>query len=141
MLPDKMFSLSIVTPEKVFYEENDVASLIIPGTLGYLGILTNHAPLITGLVPGKVTVKNQEGKRQFLVISGGFLEVLKNQVTVLADAVELADEIDLERAQGALERAKQKLKSREKTIDIPRAIAAFKRAKNRIDIYIQIQSM
>ena len=129
-----MFNLSIVTPEKIFYEDK-VESLIAPGSLGYLGILTNHAPLLTGLVPGKITTKDQENKKQFLATSGGFLEVLKNQVTILADAVEFASEIDFQRAQRALERAKQKLKSKEKEIDIPRAVAAFKRAKNRIDIY------
>jgi F-type H+-transporting ATPase subunit epsilon len=128
-----MFHLSIVTPEKIFYEA-EIESLVIPGTLGYLGILTNHAPLLTGLVPGKITIKDQENKKQFLAISGGFLEVLKNQVAILANAVEFPDKVDLERAQRALERARQRLKSKEKEIDIPRAMAALKRAKNRIDI-------
>lgn len=129
-----MFDLSIVTPEKIFYEDK-IDSLVIPATLGYLGVLTNHAPLLTGLVPGKITIKDQQGERRTLAVSGGFTEVLKNRVTILADAVEFPDKIDLERAQRALEKAKQRLKSREKGIDILRATASFRRAKNRIDVH------
>jgi F-type H+-transporting ATPase subunit epsilon len=129
-----MFLLTIVTPEKIFYEE-EVSSLIAPGVEGYLGVLTDHAPLITSLVPGKLTVKDLKNTEVVLAISGGFLEVLKNKVVILADAVEFARDIDLERAKKALERAKQKLKSKEKEIDIPRALAAFKRAQNRISIW------
>ena len=121
-----MFLLSIVTPEKIFYEE-EVSSLVAPGIEGYLGILTDHAPLITALVPGKLTVKNSKGPEVIMAVSGGFLEVLKNKVVVLADAVEFARDIDPERA-------RQRLKSKEKDIDIPRVIAALKRAQNRVAI-------
>jgi F-type H+-transporting ATPase subunit epsilon len=129
-----MFQLSIVTPEKIFYEE-EVSSVIAPGIEGYLGILTDHAPLITALIPGKLTVKNSKGPEVIMAVSGGFLEVLKNRVVILADAVEFARNIDLERAKKALERARQRIKSNEKDIDIPRALAAFKRAQNRIVVY------
>jgi F-type H+-transporting ATPase subunit epsilon len=128
-----MFQLTIVTAEKIFYED-EVSSIIAPGIEGYLGVLIDHAPLITSLVPGKLTVKNSDAKEVVLAISGGFLEVLKNKVIILADAVEFAKDIDLERAKNALERAKQRLRSGEKDIDIPRALAAFKRAQNRIAI-------
>lgn len=128
-----MFLLSIVTPEKTFYEE-EVSSLVAPGIEGYLGILTDHAPLITALVPGKITVKNSSDAETVMAVSGGFLEVLKNKVVILADAVEFAKDVDLERAKKALERARQRIKSKEKDIDIPRAIAALKRAQNRITV-------
>ncbi len=128
-----MFLLSIVTPEKTLYEE-EVSSVIAPGIEGYLGILTDHAPLITALVPGKITVKNSSHVEIVMAVSGGFLEVLKNKVVILADAVEFAKDVDLERAKKALDRAKQRIKSKEKDIDIPRALAAFKRAQNRIAV-------
>ena len=128
-----MFLLSIVTPEKIFYEEK-ASSVIAPGIEGYLGILTDHAPLITALVPGKITVKNSSDAETVMAVSGGFLEVLKNKVVILADTVEFAKDIDSERAKKALERARQRLKSREKDIDIPRAIAALKRAQNRVAV-------
>jgi F-type H+-transporting ATPase subunit epsilon len=128
-----MFLLSIVTPEKTFYEE-EVSSVIAPGIEGYLGILTDHAPLITALVPGKITIKNSSDSETVMAVSGGFLEVLKNKVVILADTVEFAKDIDLERAKKALERARQRIKSKEKDIDIPRAIAALKRAQNRISV-------
>lgn len=129
-----MYLLTIVTPEKVFYED-EVTSLIAPGSEGYLGVLTNHAPLITGLVPGKLTVKDVNNQEVHLAISAGFMEVFKNEVTILADSVEFVKDIDVERAKGALERARQRLRSKEKEIDIPRAIAAMKRAENRIYLY------
>ena len=129
-----MYLLTIVTPEKVFYED-EVTSLIAPGSEGYLGVLTNHAPLITGLVPGKLTVKNGSNQEVNFAISAGFMEVFKNEVTILADSVEFVKDIDVERAKRALERARQRLRSKEKEIDIPRAIAATRRAENRIYLY------
>jgi F-type H+-transporting ATPase subunit epsilon len=129
-----MYLLTIVTPEKIFYED-EVSSLIAPGSEGYLGVLTNHAPLITGLVPGKLTVKDESNQEVHLAVSGGFMEVFKNQVTILADSIEFVKDIDVERAKKALERAGQRLRSKEKEVDIPRAIAAMKRAENRIYLY------
>jgi F-type H+-transporting ATPase subunit epsilon len=129
-----MYLLTIVTPEKIFYED-EVASLIAPGSEGYLGVLTDHAPLITGLVPGKLTVKDENNQEVNFSISGGFMEVFKNQVSILADSIEFTKDIDIERAKKALERAKERLRSKEKEIDIPRAIAAMKRAENRIYLY------
>jgi len=125
-----MYLLTIVTPEKIFYE-GGVNSLIAPGSEGYLGVLTDHAPLITALVPGKLTVRDQKNRELIFAIGGGFMEVFKNHVTILAHSIEFVDEIDYERARRALERARQRLKSKEKGIDIPRAISALKRAENR----------
>jgi F-type H+-transporting ATPase subunit epsilon len=125
-----MYLLTIVTPEKTFYEE-DVISLIAPGSEGYLGVLTDHAPLITALLPGKLTVKDNENQELIFAIGGGFMEVFKNHVTILAHSVEQIEDIDYERAKKALERAKQRLKSSDKGIDVSRALAARRRAENR----------
>ena len=129
-----MYLLNIVTPENIFYE-GEVTSLIAPGSEGYLGVLTDHAPLITGLVPGKLTVKDEKCQEVNFAISAGFMEVFKNQVTILADSIEFVKDIDVERAKSALERARERLRSKEKEIDIPRAVAAMKRAENRIYLY------
>ncbi len=132
-----MFTLSIVTPEKVFYEA-EIKSLVVPGTEGYLGVLSQHAPLITALIPGKIQFRDANDKISILAVSGGFLEVSNNKATLLADAVEHADEIDIERAQAAYEREKNRLISAgkdETNIDLPSVRAAIERAANRIKIY------
>jgi len=128
-----MFNLSIVTPEQIFYE-NDVESLVAPGIEGYLGVLTNHAPLITAISPGKVLVKDNSQKEIILSVSEGFLEVSANTATLLVDAVEYASDIDADRAKEALERAKKRLKDEAGNIDTPRARKAVERARNRLKI-------
>lgn len=129
-----MYTLTIVTPEEVVFED-EVVSIVAPGSEGYLGILTDHAPLITALVPGKLTVKDKGGKESVFSLSGGFLEVSNNVATVLADAVEPKEEIDVERARQALERAKERLQTKSQEIDVARAQAALSRALNRIKVY------
>ena len=128
-----MFNLSIVTPEKIFYED-EVVSLIAPGFEGYLGILTDHAPLITAITPGKVTVKDSSQEEIILSVTQGFLEVSANTATLLVDAVEYASEIDAGRARDALERARKRLADEAGNIDTPRARKAIERAKSRIRI-------
>ncbi len=128
-----MYTLSIVTPEKIFYEA-EVTSLVIPGSEGYLGVLSDHAPLITAIIPGKVKVKDTDAKEIDMAVSFGFFEISSNHATLLVDSVEFRDEIDLERAREALERAKQRLADAVGDIDLPRAQRAMARAKNRIRI-------
>lgn len=137
-----MFRLSIVTPEKVFFEA-DVASLVVPGTEGYLGVLSNHAPLITALQPGEITYKDNENRANYLAVSGGFLEVSGNVATLLADAVEEEEQIDLERAKESQKRAWEMLKAAsrgEEGIDLARARSAMERAANRIKLALSNHS-
>ncbi|MBD3217332.1 MAG: ATP synthase F1 subunit epsilon [candidate division Zixibacteria bacterium] len=135
-----MFKLSIVSPERVLYED-DVESLVAPGIDGYLGILTNHAPLITSLTTGKIEIRDVHKKEKIAAISQGFLEVSNNTATILADAVEFAEEIDLSRAESALDRAKKRLNMDSGDIDLPRARNALIRAKNRVRLVKQVKQM
>jgi len=129
-----MYTLTIVTPEKVLFED-EVISIVAPGSEGYLGVLSDHAPLITGLVPGKLTVKDKEGTETIFSLSGGFLEVSNNVATILADAVEPKEMINVERAREALKRAKERLQTKSPEIDVARAQAALSRALSRIKVY------
>jgi F-type H+-transporting ATPase subunit epsilon len=127
------FTLSIVTPEHILFEE-EVESIVVPGVQGYLGVLAHHAPLITPIVPGRLTVRKSSATDIIMAISGGFLEVSHNKATVLADAVEYADEIDIERAKQALERVRERLIDKPEGLDFDRALSSMKRAENRLQI-------
>src|SRR5210317_1217004 len=100
-----MFKLSIVTPEKIFFED-EVNSLIVPGSEGYLGVLSNHAPLITALKSGEIDIKDKDNNDLILAVTGGFLEVSNNQASLLCDAAEFVDDIDIDRAKNSYEKAK-----------------------------------
>lgn len=132
-----MFTLSIVTPERVVFER-PVKSLVVPGSEGYLGVLSHHAPLITALQPGKIEFADAQDKVHVMAVSGGFLEVSHNSATILADTVERADEIDLARAEAAYERGRAHLVSVSKgeiSADLQAVQEALERARNRIRIY------
>ena len=100
--------LDIVTIERQAFS-GDVDIVIAPGVQGEMGILPRHAPLITALNGGELRF-TQDGEEQIFAIGGGYLEVLDDQVTVLADSAENAAEIDVARAEAARERAEQLLK-------------------------------
>ncbi len=85
-MPDLSFTLKIVTPDGVVFE-GDTVSVVAPGTIGYLGILKDHAPLVTSLDKGNLTYKNESGAVRTFKIEGGFLEVRKNRVLVLTDKI------------------------------------------------------
>ncbi|HZQ70332.1 MAG TPA: F0F1 ATP synthase subunit epsilon [Terriglobales bacterium] len=126
------FQLEIVTPEKMVVK--DVAEECqIPGKNGYLGILPGHAPLITELAVGEITYKNQ-GYTHHLAVAWGFAEVLPDKVTVLAETAERAEEIDVNRAQEAKQRAEERLKSGNTEVDYTRAENALQRAETRIQV-------
>ena len=86
-MADASFTLKVVTPTEVFFEGQAV-SVMAPGALGYLGILQNHAPLVTTVSKGNLTFRDPDGKTQTFKVDGGFLEVLNNRVLVLTDKVE-----------------------------------------------------
>ncbi len=124
--------LEIVTGEGLVYS-GDVEVLVAPGIEGELGILPHHAPLLTMLQPGEIRIV-VEGQEEYMVISGGFLEVLANTVTILADTAERADEIDEERAQEAVQRAQERLTGQLAAQDLERALASIRRAQARVQV-------
>lgn len=130
-----MFQLSVVTPIQVFYED-EVGGLIAPGEAGYVGVLTGHAPLITSLKPGLLTIRDSLDTVVEFAIANGFLEMSNNRATILADAIEYVEKIDLERALAALERADNRIAGSNTTEDTDqsRAKRARSRALNRIDL-------
>jgi F-type H+-transporting ATPase subunit epsilon len=106
------YTLDVVTPERIMLSE-DVTQTIAPGSDGELGILANHAPLMTSLKPGEVKATLADGRTiAHIVISGGFMEVAAGEngrTTILADSAERADEIDVTRAEADLEVARRML--------------------------------
>ena len=126
------FQLEIVTPEKqVVKDEAEEAQ--IPGLNGYLGILPGHAPLITELAVGVITYR-AKGNAHTLAVAWGFAEVLPDKVTILAETAERPEEIEVDRAQKAKERAEQRLKSNDPQVDYGRAEDALQRAETRLKV-------
>lgn len=127
-----MFHLFIATPEKIRFTGN-VHSLIAPGSQGYFEVLTNHADLIASLTIGKVVIQDENRQKWLFAISGGVIEIIQNQVTLLADTAELASEIDVKRSQQVLKNLKDYCESIEAIpLDIKKAI---QRAKNRLHVH------
>ncbi|AVX29968.1 MULTISPECIES: F0F1 ATP synthase subunit epsilon [unclassified Carboxydocella] len=136
-MAENTIKLEVVTPDRKVVSE-EVEMVVAPAAEGYLGILANHAPLITSLQIGvlKYTAGGQEQK---LAISGGFLEVKDNRAVVLAEAAERPEEIDVQRALAAKERAERRLAERSADIDMVRAEVALKRALNRLKVAGKIE--
>lgn len=130
-------TVELVTPERHVLAEADVDVVIAPGIEGEFAVLPQHAALVTELSPG-VMVLRRDGEEDVHAVSGGFLEVLDNTVTVLADTSERSEEIDLERAQAARARALEAMDLKltpseilEAQIRLLRALARIKAARRR----------
>ena len=131
MDPTKL-SLEVVTPERQVLHE-DVDSIQLPGLDGYLGILPGHAPLLTELGAGILSFE-KGGETRYATALGGFAEVLANRVIVLAERSELAEEVDLGRAEAARERALKRLQEKAGEVDFARAQLALQRSVTRIQV-------
>ena len=124
--------LEIVTAERVVYSE-DVSVLVAPGIDCELAILPRHAPLLTMLKPGEIRVV-KDGEDSFMSVSGGFMEVLGNKVTILADTAEHVEEIDMQRAEEALRRATESVEASASDMDLERALASLRRSQARVKV-------
>src|SRR6266513_2343198 len=126
------FQLEIVTPEKLVVKDT-AEEIQIPGRNGYIGVLPGHAPLITELGAGEITYRH-EGQSHRFSMAWGFAEVLPDRVTVLAETVERADEIDVTRARESLSKAEESLKSAQTEEDFANATGKIRRAQARIEV-------
>ncbi len=127
------FSLSIVTPEKVFFD-GETAQIIVRTTEGDIGVLANHTSLVADLPSGPLKVKMDDGSWKTAAISTGLLKVGGNKVSILANAVEWADEIDLDWAKRSEEDARRRLKEKQDEQELNLAELKLKRALNRISV-------
>ena len=125
--------VEIVTGERVVYTEDDVDMVVAPGIDGVLGILPRHAPLITILSTGELRIK-KDGREESLVVFGGFMEVTPDKVIVLADTAELAEEIDVARAEQARRQAEASIAQRGSEMDLMQAELAMRRAAIRLRV-------
>jgi F-type H+-transporting ATPase subunit epsilon len=126
------FQLEIVTPTRLLVKE-PAEEAQVPGASGYLGILPGHAPLITELAVGVISYKSN-GETHNMAVAWGFAEVLPDRVTILAEAAERPDEIDVARAEEAKQRAEQRLKSNDPDVDFARAEDSLQRAETRLTV-------
>lgn len=126
--------LEIVTPERKVYAQ-EVQMIVAKGAEGELGILPNHIPMVTPLRIAPLKAKRPDNAEDLIAVNGGFMEVRKDKVVVLAETAELPEDIDEERARRAKERAEQRLASKSKDeVDFKRAEMALQKAINRIRV-------
>ena len=124
--------LEIVTAERLVNSE-DVDTVVAPGIVGELAVLPHHAPLLTVLNPGEIRVV-KDGEESYMAISGGFMEVMGTKVTILADTAERVEEIDLKRAEAALQLAQERVASAASDMDLERALASIRRSQARMKV-------
>ena len=130
-MPDKL-QLEIVTPERSVLTEQ-IDEVVLPTLEGYMGVLPGHAPLLAQLAVGEVSYRVGQ-QRRYLAISGGYAEVQRESVSVLARTAELSEEIDLGRARRAKEKAESVLKGDLPTDQFRHAEVRLKRAISRIGV-------
>ena len=120
------FYLEIITPEKVVFK-NEADELIVPTTTGEVGILANHVPLLSQISLGELIIK-QGQKEHALAISGGFLDVANNQVTILADYAVRSEDIEIAKVEEAQKRAQKAMEEKVSERDFAEAEAQLRRS-------------
>ncbi len=133
MAERKKFLLEIVSPQRVFYQQ-DVEMVELNTTEGEIGIYADHIPLTALVAPGIMTITEDEATTKEAAVLEGFIEILPDKVTVLAQSCEWPDEIDLNRAREAKVRAERRIQSSDGTINQSRAEMALRRALIRIHL-------
>jgi len=126
------FQLELVTPDRVLLSAQ-VRSVRAPGIEGSFGVLAGHAPLMTVLTVGLIKIEHENGDAELIATSGGFMEVNREKVTILADTAERAEDIDVVRAEAAIMQARQDLDSGA-AVDYADTRQTLERATNRLRV-------
>ena len=124
--------LEIVTAERILFE-GEVDVVVAPGGEGELGVLPHHAPIMTTLMPGELRYR-MDGEENYYIVHGGFMEVQRDQVVVLADAAEHVEEIDATRAEESISRAQERIAARDDDINVERALLSLRRGQLRLSV-------
>ena len=127
-----LYNLEIVTPDCNFFE-GQTEMVIVRTTEGDIGILHDHEPLVAPVSIGKIRIR-KDGKFLEASCAGGFLTVDEGQVVIVTDAAEWAENIDIDRAKDAYQRAKGRVDGTDKEVDVARAKAALSKAMNRLHV-------
>lgn len=127
-----LMQLEIVTPDKYFIKRDDVVYAGFEALDGGFGVFANHMPAIAALKDAPFKYRDSNNEEHFIYLSGGFAEIVKNKITILSIQAEAAEDIDLERAHAALERAENRIANFTVDLNIKRAEAAKARALGRI---------
>ena len=126
------FKLKIITPERIFFDK-DAYMVELNTTEGEIGVYAGHIPTTCIIKPGILTIR-MDGEEKEAALHSGFIQILPDSVTILAEVIEWPEEIDLHRAEAAMERAKERIAHRTSETDIARAETALLRAMARITV-------
>ncbi|BDR58276.1 F0F1 ATP synthase subunit epsilon [Xylocopilactobacillus apicola] len=135
MNEDKIFRINIVTPDGLIYDHH-TTMVVVKAIGGEMGVEAHHEPILVSLTIAPVKIYRVDGQIQYVAVNGGFLEMDDNVATIVANTAERPGNIDVDRAQSAEERAKEKIEKAKREHDeaeLRRAAVALKRAINRID--------
>jgi len=132
MAENNLFTLKIITPDRIFYQ-NQVSMVEMNTTEGEIGVYKRHVPTTVIISPGILTITEPEGIKE-AALHEGFAEILQDEVVIMAEIIEWPEEIDIDRAQAAKERAEERLRSKTPETDIMRAETALQRALARIHV-------
>jgi len=127
------FPLELVTPERILFSE-EVQAVRAPGVTGSFGVLARHAPMLTELTTGLIKLTLANGFEAFIATSGGFMEVSRKKVIILADSAELSEEIDVDKARASADRARKLLEVPDGSVDAEAVRKELEHAENLIRV-------
>lgn len=131
-MADNLFKLKIITPDRIFYE-GEASMVEFNTTEGEIGVLKGHIPLTVVISPGILTITEEDGVKE-AALHAGFVEILQESVVIMAEIIEWPEEIDLDRAKSAKDRAEERLRTKTPETDVARAETALMRALARINV-------